>query len=139
VDAPADLAAWESAWSGQSPADPHAASDRVFQASLLADRDVAVLAAYRADHIVAGVIANRTTDVVGLSNVFVPHSDGERLLAGCLTAVIDVFPSLPIVGYEGGRPLAAMRDLGFDVLGPLRVWVKQGPTTVARPPRRSMS
>jgi len=139
VDAPADLAAWESAWSGQSPGDSHADSDQVFLASLLAEHDVAILAGCRGEHIIAGGIANRTADVVGLSNVFVPHSDGERLLAGCLAAAIDVFPSLPIVGYEGGRPLAAMRALGFDILGPLRVWVKQGPTTAARPPRRSMS
>ena len=95
--------------------------------------------AYRAEHIIAGGIANRTGDVVGLSNVFVSHSDGQRLLAGCLAAVIDVFSTLPIVGYECGHPLAAMRDLGFDSLGPLSVWVKQNPTTAARPHPSFMS
>jgi hypothetical protein len=119
-----DLAAWESAWSGQALADSHADSARMFPPSWLADRDVAVIAACRAEQIVAGTIANRTGDVVGMSNVFLPPSEGERLLAGCVGAVMNAFPGLPIVGYEGGRRLGAMRDVGFDALGPLRIWVK---------------
>src|SRR5262249_3585399 len=69
VRAAAQLAAWEAAWRRPSPVDSHADSARVFPAALLEDRDVAFVAAYRAGHIVAGVIANRTDDVVGISNL----------------------------------------------------------------------
>jgi hypothetical protein len=34
------------------------------------------------------------------------------------------FPGLPIVGYEHGDELAAWCALGFEPLGPLRVWLK---------------
>jgi len=33
-----------------------------------------------------------------------------------------VFPGLPLVGYERGSELDAMVALGFERLGPLRVW-----------------
>jgi len=125
VRAAARLAAWELAWSQPSPVDSHADSARVFPAALLADRDVAFIAADRAGHIVAGVIANRTDDVVGISNLFLPATGRQQLLAGCVAAVVDTFPGLPLVGYEARDQLAAMRDAGFEALGPLRVWVKR--------------
>jgi hypothetical protein len=125
VRAAAELAAWESAWSRSSSADPHADAERVFPAALLADRDVAFIAAYRAERIVAGVIANRTDDVVGMSNLFFPSDDSRRLLAGCVAAVVDTFPGRPLVGYEARDRLAAMQEVGFDALGPLRIWVRR--------------
>ena len=33
-------------------------------------------------------------------------------------------PGLPIVGYERGEDLAAARQAGFTVLGPLRIWAR---------------
>jgi len=125
VRAGAQLAAWESAWSRPSPVDAHADSTRVFPAALLADREVAFIAAYRAGHIVAGVIANRTDDVVGISNLFLPATGRQQLLAGCVAAVVDTFPGLPLVGYEARDQLAAVQDAGFETLGPLRVWAKR--------------
>jgi hypothetical protein len=32
------------------------------------------------------------------------------------------------VGYEAGDDLAEMQELGFEALGPLRVWVKVSKT-----------
>jgi hypothetical protein len=113
-----DLAAWEAAWSGE----PVAAG--IFRPALLGDENVTVFAASREGRIVAGGIANRTGDVVGLSNLFVPAHDSDALRTGCVAAVIDAFPHLPIVGYEQGEDLAAAQALGFEALGPLRVWVR---------------
>src|SRR5262245_12577905 len=73
---------------------------------------------------VAGAIANRTGDVVGLSNMFVPACDEEFFRAACVARVIDAFPGLPIVAYEPRRQLAQGPTLNFDALGPLRVWVR---------------
>jgi hypothetical protein len=118
------LAQWETAWRGAAVAEGQAEQASIFLPPLLTDRSVVVIAAYREQRIIAGAIANRTGDVVGLSNLFVPGRDPEPYRAGCVAAVMEAFPGLPIVGYETGQELAAARTLGFEELGPLRVWLK---------------
>ncbi len=39
-------------------------------------------------------------------------------------AVAALRPGLPVVGYEHGAALAAAREAGCQVLGPLRVWAR---------------
>ena len=112
------LAAWERAWAGESDG----SLARIFLPPLLAEKDIAILAAYHHEAIVAGVIANHTADVVGASNLFVPADDDGRYRAGCLAAITGVFLGLPLVGYESGPDLAAALALGFEAIGPLRVW-----------------
>jgi hypothetical protein len=124
VSRASELAQWETVWRGTPVTEGHAEEDPIFLPSLLMDRSVVVIAAYREEHIVAGAIANRTGDVVGLTNLFVPERDPEPLRAGCVARVIEAFPGLPIVGYETGEELAAARALGFEELRPLRVWLR---------------
>lgn len=119
IDSATELAAWETAWRGEPADDPYA---RIFLPPLLEDESIVILAAYQDERIVAGAIANRTGQVVGLSNVFVPGQDAQRLRAGCVAAVQARFPGLPLVGYESGDELAAFRGLAFEALGPLRIW-----------------
>lgn len=123
VDEASRLADWELAWDAGPTSDMHSPPVRVFPASLLMDQDVAIIAAYQDQRIVAGAIASRTEGVIGLSNVFVPEAGGERFLAGCVAWIVDAFPGLPIVGYEREHGLAMARAQGFDALGPLRTWV----------------
>jgi hypothetical protein len=111
------LTAWEAAWSGE--AEP--LEDQVFRPALLADPEVAVLAGVRDGHVIAGVVANRSDGVTGISNLFVPD-DVPALRTAALVAVAAVFPGTALVGYEHGDELAAMLALGFTTLGPLRVW-----------------
>ena len=120
---PSELARWETAWRGESSSEPRSPPTRIFPPALLADQTIAVLAAYQGQQIVAGAIVNRTGDVAGLSNVFVPGSDPDRCWAECVTAAMDVFSGLPLVGYQAEPRLARMRELGFEVLRPLRVWM----------------
>jgi hypothetical protein len=115
-----ELVAWEAAWHGE-PAHPFA--PRLFPPVLLADPDVAFLALYTGQALVAGLVANRSGSAAGLSNIFLPAQDGERYRPALLAAAETAFPGLPLVGYEHGRDLAAMREQGFMELGPLRVWV----------------
>jgi hypothetical protein len=82
------------------------------------DDHLAILAGYQAGRIIAGVIANRTGEIV------VPAQDRTGLRAGCVAAVMEAFPGLPIVGYEMGEELAEFQALGFEGLGPLRVWLR---------------
>jgi hypothetical protein len=118
IDDPSDLVAWESAWSGPS----EEKQERIFVPPILDDEEVAFLAGYRGEQIVAGVIANRTGEVVGMSNVFLPEENALGFSAGCVASIIDAFPGLPIVGYEGGPALKIARRLGFEAIGPLRIW-----------------
>ncbi len=70
-----------------------------------------------------GVIANRTGDVVGLSNLFT-HGDPDRAWAAAVHAIAAHHPGRPIVGYESDDDLAAAHRAGFTPDGPLRVWMK---------------
>jgi hypothetical protein len=109
------LERWEAAW-GAHGSPP---TTRVFVPRLLADPAVAVLAAERDGEIVAGVVANRSPRVVGLSNVF---GDDARF-AGAVAAVRRFAPGMAVVGYESGEALErAVRD-GFRVVGALRIWL----------------
>jgi hypothetical protein len=100
---PADLITWEAAWDSLPAENPSTLPPRIFLPSLLTDPDIRFIAVYQDRQIVAGAIANRTGDVVGVSNVFVPEADAARCWAGCLATIIDAFPGLPLVGYERGN------------------------------------
>ena len=119
----AELAAWENAWkrdpANTSPTQPA----RQFLPALLTDPNVAFIAAHQGGEIIAGAILNRTGKVVGLSNIFVPPEDGASFWAGCVALSMQIFPGMPLVGYERGPELAIAESLGFEKLHPLRVWV----------------
>jgi len=126
VREPPELAAWEAAWSGPPAGGRPDPLPRVFLPALLADDTIAFIAAYQGQQIVAGAIANRTENVVGLSNVFGPAEGIAQVWAGCVAAAADAFPGLPLVGYERGGDLVVAQGLGFEVLEPLRVWFRAG-------------
>ena len=116
---PEELDRWEAVWRASgSPAEL-----RVFVPALLDDDSVAVLAAGTPDEIVAGVVANRSAGVVGLSNFFATGRDAESHFAGAAAAVTQFAPGLPVVGYEHGDSLERVLRHGFSAAGPLRVWV----------------
>ena len=75
-------------------------------------------------------IANRSDDgsgpVVGISNIVLQGEDPERYRLGAVMAARDAFPGLSMVGYERGDDLTAMLAIGFQPLGPLRVWLSPG-------------
>jgi hypothetical protein len=91
-------------------------------ADLLTDLDVRVLVATVEGRPVAGLIANRTGDVVGVSNIF--SSDPAHRWAESAAAVAACFPGLPLVGWESGEPLDAAEAATFSRLGPLKVWTR---------------
>jgi hypothetical protein len=103
-----DLPEWERAWG-----EPLG----LFVPALLAEAQF--LAARSGGRIVAGAIVNRSGDVVGISNVF----GGDR--AGAVATATRLYPGLALVGYAAGNDLAAARRQGFDVIGPLRVWMRR--------------
>jgi hypothetical protein len=120
VDTPAALHEWAAAWDdGEGNAD-------VFRPALLDEPDVRLLTFRAPDGAVAGgAAANRSADVVGLSNVFGRGVDADEPWAAALQAVAELFPSLPVVGYEHGPDLATVLRHGFRPVGPLRVWTHE--------------
>jgi hypothetical protein len=119
---PADLIEWENAWAG--PVGEKDPPPRIFLPGLLEEDTVAIVAAHQDGKIVAGAVANRTDGVVGLSNFFAPTGDTRRFLAGCISCITGAFPDLPLVGYERDEDLVTFHSLGFEPVGPLRVWLK---------------
>jgi hypothetical protein len=118
-----ELAQWETAWSREPANMALTPQPRLFVPALLANQNLAFIAAYQDEAIVAGAIANRTGDVVGLSNVFAQVGDDDLFWAGCIATIQDRFPGLPLVGYECGPELAVAQTVGFERLQDLRVWI----------------
>jgi hypothetical protein len=125
VNRASELARWETVWSGDAGNISASPQPRLFMPALLADQDVGFIAAYQDEKIVAVAIANRTDEVVGLSNVFVPSADSTWFWAGCIAMVQERFPGLPLVGYQRGSKLAVAQTLGFEAVQNLRVWIRQ--------------
>lgn len=114
-----ELIAWEAAW------DVEGALRGLFRPALLHEPSVKILGGYVEGSIVAGAIVNRTSDVVGVSNVFTRIGDLDRAWSGCLDYLDRTFPGSAVVGYETGDELAAAHRQGFASVGPLRVWLKE--------------
>lgn len=110
IDA-AELMRWERAWRGDEEAD-----GRVFPDRLLDDDQVHVIGGFDSQgQIVAGAIAYRTADAIGLTNVF--GSQGQ-----VIAALTSLLPPAPVVAYQPGEDLSQARRRGFLPLGPLTVW-----------------
>jgi hypothetical protein len=110
-----ELARWEDGWRDDAPVG-------TFPASLL-EAGLVFLAAYDGDSLVAGALANQTSGVVGVSNVFARSRSRSEVWPGCLRAISERFGELPVVGYESGAALRDAVGQGFETLAPLRVWV----------------
>ncbi|MFI1416566.1 hypothetical protein ACH4VX_01015 [Streptomyces sp. NPDC020731] len=116
------LRAWALAW------DDGDGNAHLFRPGLLDDPETFVLAGRSADgRVVAGAVASRSEQVVGLSNVFAREGGGpDSAWPVVLQAVSRLFPDLPVVGYEQGDELAAAVRAGFKSVGPLRIWIHHG-------------
>ncbi len=63
---------------------------------------------------------------MGISNVFTDGAISSEIWQGCLTMASALFPGAPLVGYESGDALDAARTHGFETVGPLQVWRRDG-------------
>lgn len=118
VGNPDMLRAWTLAW------DDGGGNADLFRPAVLDDPATFVLAGKSGDgQVVAGAVASRSNHVVGVSNVFALEGGADAAWPVVLDAVHWLFPTLPVVGYEHGRHLEAALRHGFEMLGPLRVWL----------------
>lgn len=112
------LRAWADAWDdGNGNAD-------LFLPELLNDPGTFVLAGQSPDGtVMAGAVASRSDQVVGVSNVFALSGGPDAAWPVVLHAVHSLFPTLPVVGYEHGDDLGGAIRQGFEPVGPLRIWL----------------
>jgi len=112
-----DLEDWEASWKRSgSPTDR-----KMFPASMLSRADIAFFGRRDGTGIRAGCIANLSDTCVGLSNLF-SEGDREADFRAAVECVAALAPEKPIVGYDRGADLELMRSLGFEDIGPLRIW-----------------
>lgn len=110
---------WVEAWRRENgPQD-------VLRAELLDHDSVAVLAARVGDRVLAGAIFNRSSKAVGISNFFVNEGVTLATRSGCLALAGSIFATSTFIGYESGDELAAAQRDGFEVIGSLRVWIRE--------------
>ena len=119
IDSPNSLLRWHIAWNGNNELD-----QVIFPPQCLNDPNLVFLARISGTNIEAGCLANLSTDVIGMSNVFTTKESDESLYSDALTAVSSVGEGLPVVGYEKGDDLNCACTAGFQVVGPLRILVR---------------
>ncbi|MDT7785440.1 MAG: hypothetical protein QOF58_3859 [Pseudonocardiales bacterium] len=98
----------------------------MFRAALLDDPSVLVLALRQGEELAGGVVLNRGSGLVGLTNLFaVDDSEKTAVWSAAVAAAGARWPGVPLVGYESGDDLEYALASGFVALGPLRVWLRR--------------
>jgi hypothetical protein len=113
------LKRWVELWGAGNSKTP-----AIFADGLLRNRDIAFLLAIEGDVPRGGGVLNRHANAVGMSNLFAVEGDTKAIRSDLVSRARELFPGLPVVGYEHGGRLAEARQLGFAALGPLRVWLR---------------
>jgi hypothetical protein len=119
MDSPNGLLRWHKAWNNHNELD-----NLIFPPHCLNDPNLFFLARISGTNIEAGCLANLSTDVVGISNVFSTQANDSRLFSEAIAAVSSVGGGLPVAGYEQGDDLDCACAAGSEVVGPLRILVR---------------
>jgi hypothetical protein len=114
---PDDLALWEVAWAQVE------GIGGLFLPTLLLDPSVAVVARLRDGRIASGAILYCSSGAVGISNVFTRSGSDAETWTGIIECAHDLFPGIPLVGYESGEQLLRALEHGFEAAGSLRIWI----------------
>ncbi len=127
VVGPRALADWEAAWRYDAANTLSPSQPPIFRPELLDDGECVFLSVVDRGQTLAGAIANRHAGVVGLSNTFGTDGSSRDRLATIIAAarVLHDPDGLPLVGYQGRSQLPTFLELGFEAVGPLRVWLKK--------------
>lgn len=112
---------WERAWNeAGSPSDAN-----IFPPSLLSEPDLHIYGRSTGHSFDAGCIVNRSSQTVGVSNIFSLFDTPPAFRDAVLLAGNAFSPDLPLVGYDHGIALDELLKLGFKPVGQLRVWLPE--------------
>jgi len=89
----------------------------------LEDEKISVLAGDEGDRIVAGAIANRSSTVIGLSNLFDVAGDLESRWVTAAAIAASLWGQMTTASYDSGDSLEAAHRGGFKSIGELVVWL----------------
>jgi hypothetical protein len=117
-----ELHLWDTVRNGDKVPGSAELEERSFWSPLLARHDVRFVAIRYDGQIVGGGILNLTDTVVGVSNVFIADVEPDLIWRGLLAHARHCFPGRQVVGYESGSDLSNALCVGFQKLGPLRIW-----------------
>ena len=78
---------------------------------------------YRSESVAAGFALHRSNGVVGVSNLFAGSAELLTVWSDAVAVAAETYPGLALVGYELGADLETALAVGFDSIGPLRVWI----------------
>lgn len=111
-------------WKRASGATGDATRPAAFVPALLDEPGVDLWSGLAPDgHVVCGVASNTgPAAVVGISNLFALPEAPADWRAQVVAAVAARHPDRALLGYDAGTDLAELLALGFDAVGPLRVW-----------------
>lgn len=119
ADNEAALAAWRIAWDADEQL-----GQEIFARDLLHNPRVRFVAGYKGERIVSGCLVNRTDDVLGISNFFAPGQE-MRYWSDMIGFIFASIACLDIVGYERPEVAQGLREIGFEPIGNLTVWLKK--------------
>ena len=95
--------------------------ERIFVPEILQDQSVEFLFVEQAGEPIAGLVANKSCSVYGISNAF---GDPEGIVS-CINSVSRRGDERAIVGYGSRFEVEFLSQFGFRSIGGLQVWVKQ--------------
>lgn len=112
------LSAWRLAWDSDERL-----GKEIFRLELLDDPNAYFIAGFDDEKIMSGCFINRTDNVLGISNFFALN-DNATYWAEMISFVFDSIERADIVGYERRNTVEKLRQLGFEAVGELIVWLK---------------
>jgi hypothetical protein len=117
----ADLVRWEAEWEKVNGP----VTQKIFAEPLLHDPEIAFLLGLENGRPIGGGILNHHGAAVGISNLFAESGHSEDIRRGLIYKAAELYPGEPLVGYEHGDDLDEALRARFELLGPLRIWLRE--------------
>lgn len=112
------LVRWKLAWDENIEL-----GNKIFTAELLSNKKNFFIVGYEENKVVSGCFVNQTEDVLGISNFFAPNQE-LVYWTDLVKFIFEINCKINIVGYERPNLTKQLREIGFEEIGNLRVWLK---------------
>ena len=114
-----DLSDWRIAWDSNEDL-----GKQIFHPEILNDPKLYFVAGYKNDRIECGCLLNETENILGISNFSAPEKNIEYW-SEIIRFVFDSIKFTDIVGYERKDLTEKLKNLGFETIGDLIVWLRK--------------
>ena len=96
----------------------------IYKPELLKDESVYFLIGYNDTEPDCVALLNKSDDVIGISNFFVPDNTKNKW-SSLVSFIYSEVEVKDIVGYEDAKSLEKINALGFEPVGNLTIWLKK--------------